>query len=396
MSPSAGSASPRPSSQRLMKLAVVGAALLVVAGGAAFYYASKGVKSATSGDAIVVTIKDGTCDPNTISIPAGRSTFTIVNNSDRALEWEILDGVMVLEERENIIPGFSQTLQAKLKAGDYEITCGLLNSPRGILHVTPSAESDAEAARPALVAYLGPLAEFQVFLVTQTNALVKATQALDDAIKAGDLEKARQSYQNARGPYKQIEPMADRFADLHNAIDPVAEYLEKREEDPGFTGFHRIEYGLYAKNSTDGLAPIAAKLVADVTALKDRVRGLRIPPEQIAKGAGRLVGQIAETKITSGEDHYAKTDLADFEANIAGVSRMMALLKPVAVQAAPTVVADIDGRIADANSALKALRGPDGFPPYDSVNADSRKALAQKMQALAEVIGKLNAAVGLE
>jgi iron uptake system component EfeO len=395
MSQSAGSASPRPSSQGLMKLAVVGAAALVVAGGVAFYYASKGAKSGNSG-AIVVTIKDGTCDPNTISVPAGRSTFTIVNSSDRALEWEILDGVMVLEERENIIPGFSQTLQAKLKAGDYKITCGLLNSPRGTLHVTPSAESDAEAARPALVSYLGPLAEFQVFLVTQTNALVKATQALDDAIKAGDLEKARESYQKARLPYKQIEPMADRFADLHNAIDPVADYLEKREEDPGFTGFHRIEYGLYAKKSTDGLAPIAAKLVADVTALKDRVRGLRIPPEQIAKGAGRLVGQIAVTKVASGEDHYAQTDLADFEANITGVSRMMALLKPVAMQAAPAVVADIDGRIADADGALKALRGPDGFPPYDSMNADSRKALAQKMQALAEAIGKFNAAVGLE
>ncbi len=56
--------------------------------------------------------------PNAITVPAGRSTFTIVNNSDRALEWEILDGVMVVEERENIVPGFSQTLQAKLKAGD--------------------------------------------------------------------------------------------------------------------------------------------------------------------------------------------------------------------------------------------------------------------------------------
>ncbi len=396
MSQSAGSTSPRPSSQRLMKFAVVGAALLVVAGGAAFYYASKGMKQGSAGGAIVVTIKDGTCDPNTITVPAGRSTFTIVNNSDRALEWEILDGVMVLEERENIIPGFSQTLQAKLKAGDYEITCGLLNSPRGTLHVTPSAESDAEAARPALVSYLGPLAEFQVFLVTQTNALVKATQALDDAIKAGDLEKAGESYQKARAPYKQIEPMADRFADLHNAIDPIADYLEKREEDPGFTGFHRIEYGLYAKKSTDGLAPVSAKLLADVTALKDRVRGLRISPEQIAKGAGRLVGQIAETKIASGEDHYAQTDLADFEANIAGISRMMALLKPVAVQAAPAVVADIDGGIADADGALKALRGPDGYPPYDTVNADDRKVLSQKMQALAEAINKLNAAVGLE
>ena len=164
MSQSAGSASPRPSSQRLMKLAVVGAALLVVAGGVAFYYASKGVKSGSSGDAIIVTIKDGACDPNAITVPAGRSTFTIVNKSDRALEWEILDGVMVLEERENIVPGFSQTLQAKLKAGDYEITCGLLNSPRGTLHVTPSAESDAEAARPALVAYLGRWPSFRCFL----------------------------------------------------------------------------------------------------------------------------------------------------------------------------------------------------------------------------------------
>lgn len=394
MTQSTGSASP--SSQRWMKLAVVGSAALVIAGGLAFYFASKGVKSGNSADTIVVTIKDGTCMPNAITVPAGRSTFTIVNNSDRALEWEILDGVMVVEERENIVPGFSQTLQAKLKAGDYEITCGLLNSPRGTLHVTPSAEADAEAAKPALVAYLGPLAEFQVFLVTQTNALVKATQGLDDAIKAGDLEKARESWQKARVPYSQIEPMAELFADLHNAINPVADYLEKREQDPGFTGFHRIEYGLYAANSLDELAPVSAKLLADVTALKDRMRGLRIPPEQIAKGAARLLVSIAETKIIAGEDRYAKTDLADIEANLAGVSRMMALLKPVAMPAAPEAVTDVDSRMADADSALKALRGPDGYPPFDNVNAESRKTLAQRVQALAEAIGKLNAAVGLE
>lgn len=396
MTDSANSTTSRPTSQKFMKLAVAGAALLVVAGGVAFYYASKGVKSGNSGNAITVTINDSACDPNVITVPAGRATFTIVNKSNRALEWEILDGVMVLEERENVVPGFSQTLQTKLKVGDYAITCGLLNNPRGTLHVVPSAESEAEAARPALVSFVGPLAEFQVFLVTQANTLVRATQALDDAIKAGDLEKARESYQKARVPYKQIEPMADLFADLHNAIDPVADYLEKREQDPGFTGFHRIEYGLYASKSLDGLAPVSSKLLADVTALKDRIRGLRIPPEQIAKGAGRLVGQIADTKITSGEDHYAQTDLADFEANIAGVARMMALLKPVAEQGAPAMVGDIDARIADADSALKALRGPDGYPSYDKIDASSRKALAQKMQVLAEVIGKFNAAVGLE
>ncbi|MDA4832745.1 cupredoxin domain-containing protein, partial [Enterobacter hormaechei] len=86
--------------------------------------------------------------------------FNIVNKSDRALEWEILDGVMVLEERENIVPGFTQTFTAKLNPGTYQITCGLLNNPRGTLTVTPSAEADAAAARPALVAFVGPLAEY--------------------------------------------------------------------------------------------------------------------------------------------------------------------------------------------------------------------------------------------
>ncbi|MRG58210.1 iron uptake system protein EfeO [Phyllobacterium sp. SYP-B3895] len=396
MSQSTGSASPRPASQKLMQFAVVGAAALVVAGGAAFYYASKNVKPGVAGDAITVTIKNGACDPNAITVAAGPSTFTIVNQSDRALEWEILDGVMVIEERENIAPGISQTLQAKLKPGDYEITCGLLNNPRGTLHVTPSAVSDAEAARPALRAYLGPLAEFQVFLVTQGNSLVKASQALDAAIKAGDLEKAKAAYQSARVPYKQIEPMADQFADLHNAIDPVADYLEKREQDPAFTGFHRIEYGLYTQKSTAGLENYSTKLLADVTALKDRIRGLRISPEQIAKGAQRLMASTAETKVAAGVDHYAQTDLSDFEANVAGVSRMMALLKPVAVTAAPQVVGDIELRLTDVSTELKALRGPDGYPSYDGVNADTRKVLSQKMQALADAIGKLNAAVGLE
>lgn len=387
---------PSAPSPKLMKLAVAGAAILAVAGAGAFYFASKNVKSAASDNAVVVTIKDGVCDPNAITVPAGRSTFKIINNSDRALEWEILDGVMVLEERENILPGFTQTMQAKLKAGDYEITCGLLSSPRGTLHVTPSAESEAEAARPPLVSFVGALAEFQVFLMSQTNNLVKATTALDAAIQSGDLDQARVLYQKARIPYKQIEPMADLFADLHNAIDPIADYLEKREQDPAFTGFHRIEYALYASNSLDGLAPVSAKLLADVTALKDRVRGLRIPPEQIAKGAARLMGSIADTKIANGEDHYSQTDLVDFEGNLAGTSRMMALLKPVAIQAAPAVVTDIETRLADANTTLAALRGADGYPSYDKVTKESRDLLAQKIRALADAIGKLNIAVGLE
>ena len=64
--------------------------------------------------------------------------------------------MLVVEERENIAPGLSQVINANLLPGDYAITCGLLSNPRGTLHVTPTAASEAAAkARPSMVAFVG-------------------------------------------------------------------------------------------------------------------------------------------------------------------------------------------------------------------------------------------------
>ena len=155
---------PKKKSSALMRTALGGSAILVIAGLGAFWYASQKAQQQApkeEGDVVTVTIEGKVCKPNEITVPAGRTTFRIVNNSDRALEWEILDGIMVVEERENIAPGFAQTMRVKLRPGDYDITCGLLSNPRGKLHVTPSADSEAEAARPSAVNFLGALAEYR-------------------------------------------------------------------------------------------------------------------------------------------------------------------------------------------------------------------------------------------
>src|SRR3546814_7613677 len=94
---------------------------------------------------------------------------------------------MVVEERENIAPGFSQNRTVKLDPGQFEITCGLLSNPRGTLLVTPSSASKAEAAQPpSLVNFIGPLAEYRVYLTLEAGALQSAVRSLADAIKAGD------------------------------------------------------------------------------------------------------------------------------------------------------------------------------------------------------------------
>ena len=47
---------------------------------------------------VKVTVTDKQCEPMTITVNAGKTQFIIQNHSQKALEWEILKGVMVVEE----------------------------------------------------------------------------------------------------------------------------------------------------------------------------------------------------------------------------------------------------------------------------------------------------------
>jgi iron uptake system component EfeO len=55
-------------------------------------------------DPVLVVVTDKGCEPEALTVAAGKTTFKIRNQSERALEWEILNGVIVVEERENILP----------------------------------------------------------------------------------------------------------------------------------------------------------------------------------------------------------------------------------------------------------------------------------------------------
>jgi iron uptake system component EfeO len=57
---------------------------------------------------VKVTVNDKQCEPMKVTVKAGKTQF-IQNHSQKALEWEILKGVMVVEERENIAPGFTRS-----------------------------------------------------------------------------------------------------------------------------------------------------------------------------------------------------------------------------------------------------------------------------------------------
>lgn len=370
---------------------IILSAVLVGASGAAFYYATqKAPKRDLSGDDVVtVTIRDKQCTPNDITVPAGFTTFKIVNQSDRALEWEILDGVMVIDERENIAPGFSQTMRVKLHPGQYEITCGLLSSPRGKLTVTPSEASKAEAARPPLTNFISALAEYQVFLHHNTEALTEQVQALANAVAAGHLKEAQAAYVTAHGTYKRLQSVAELFGDLDVKIDARATLFEKGNTDPAFTGFYRIAVGLFEQQDTKSVQAISAQLVTDVAALRQRIPTLEIWPERLAGGGSRLLRRIADNLVSDKEDPAAFW--SQLQGAYDGTYRIATLLQPLVVKSSPELDAELTTAFSNWQQALAQGLAQSGAP-----DQAAKEKLAQTVTAVSDSLAKVNPALGLE
>jgi iron uptake system component EfeO len=373
--------------------------VVMIAAGGLFYYASKmaAAKRQANHDEVLVTIHPHSCEPNALTVPAGRASFRIVNRSDRAVEWEILDGVLVIEERENIAPGLSQVINANLLPGDYTITCGLLSNPHGTLHVTPTAASDAAAkARPSMVAFVGPLSEFRVYLSSQGTALIKTVTALDQAIEAGDLSQAQALYLPARTAYQRLAPAAQRLAELDNAINARADYFEKREQDSDFSGFHRLEFALFQQRNLEGLAPVAQRLLADVTTLKQQLLAQTLPPEQLVSIVVRNLNTLGDVRAASGEEErYSHIDLNGFAGNLDAARKVVELLRPLLTKSAAELLPTIDTALNAFDTELNGFKVNDGYASYDSVSAEQRKQIADKAKALAEALDGIDPALGL-
>lgn len=384
---------------RALRWAVAGSVIVMIAAGGLFYYASQlaAAKRKVHGNEVTVTIHPHSCEPNALTVPAGFNSFRIVNASERAVEWEILDGVLVVEERENIAPGLSQVINATLAPGDYAITCGLLSNPRGTLHVTPTAASEASArARPAMVAFIGPLSEFRVYLSSQGSALTKAVDGLSQAIAAGDLAQAQALYVPAREAYQRLAPAAQRLAELDNSINARADYFEKREQDPGFIGFHRLEYGLFEQRSTQGLAPIAQQLQANTVLLKQQLLAQSLPPEQLVSIVARTLHNLADTRAGSGEEErYSHIDLNGFAANLQVTHKVVDLLRPLLTKNNADLLRTIDAASTALDAELDGLKTPQGLPTYDTVSAGQRQQISHKAKALADALDGIDPALGL-
>ncbi|KWV32799.1 iron uptake system protein EfeO [Micromonospora rifamycinica] len=371
---------------RFLALAAVGA--LAVTGVAACGGKDER-QDAEAANTVKVKATDSVCEVDVTELDAGQATFTVTNSGSKVNEFYVYAaGDRVMGEVENIAPGLSRELRVELPAGTYETACKPGMSGRGIRGALKVSGTAATVAPDA--ALTEATASYQRYVTSQTAALLTRTEEFVTAVKAGDVPKAKALYPVARTYWERIEPVAESFGDLDPKIDGREEVIEEGME---FTGFHRIEKDLWTTGDISKDGPIADRLLADVKEIVARANAEKLTPLQLANGAKALLDEVASGKITGEEERYSHTDLWDFNANLEGSKAAVAALRPALEQRAPELVAQLDKEFAAVEAALGKHRDGDGWKLHNQLGKTDLKELSDSINALAEPVSKVAAAV---
>ncbi|RYJ22011.1 ferrous iron transport periplasmic protein EfeO [Streptomyces sp. L-9-10] len=378
---------------RPVRLSVVTAAAAVAALTAVTGCAEKS-DAAKSGDgAVQVTAADDSCEVSKKEFPAGHVELAVENKGSKVTEVYLLfPDDRIVTERENIGPGTKARITAEVKAGAYEIACKPGMKGDGIRQkVTVTGGAAAAERSPEMDA---AVAAYRKYVQTQADETLPKVKVFTDAVRAGDLEAAKKAYAPSRIGWERTEPVAESFGDIDPKVDVRADGLETGQK---WTGWHRLEKELWQdkKLGPDATA-LADALDKDLADWQRRVGRAEITPTSMANGAKELLDEVAAGKVTGEEERYSHTDLVDFKANVEGARHSYDLLKPVASKNDPALVTELDKRFAALDKLLDTYRdGPDSytFTSYEKVGKAERKELSDGVNALAEPLSKLAAAV---
>ncbi|MFC0865635.1 iron uptake system protein EfeO [Sphaerimonospora cavernae] len=338
---------------------------------------------------IAVAATDTECEVATAELTAGTSTFTVTNNGSKVTEFYVYAaGDRVMGEVENIVPGLTRDMVVELPPGMYEATCKPGMTGKGIRNPLKVSGEHKPLTDDAQLAEA--VAGYKRYVKSQSDVLLVKTKEFADAVKAGDIDKAKQLYPVARTYWERIEPVAEIFGDLDPAIDARENDVAEGEE---WTGFHRIEKDLWVKKDISGDGPLADKLMADVTTIVEKANATELSPVQLANGAKELLDEVATGKITGEEDRYSHTDLWDFDANLQGSKAAIQALRPVLEERAPDLVKTLDEKFAAAEQALGRHRSGDGWQLHTELSKDDLRLLSDAINALSEPISKVAAVV---
>jgi iron uptake system EfeUOB component EfeO/EfeM len=229
--------------------------------------------------------------------------------------------------------------------------------PCGVQWLAPTGSVEKVATGCSyLLAERRELDRYRADVAGKLQALRSQVIGLSDAVRSGSLERARAAWLTAHVTWLEIgqdDGAYGAFGLLGGQIDGLAAGHRLGTSDPGFTGFHRIEFDLWTRHDlvaaaadTAILQRLLARLMRTslsnwLPATANGIANWLLRPHEVLEDALR-------DSLTADDDYGSGTDLASIAADVAATRELLSELAPQVNLLAP-------GLIARASAELTAL-----------------------------------------
>ena len=346
-------------------------------------------------DTIAVTATDTACEVGQHRARRRPATFTVTNTGSKVTEFYVYAaGDRVMGEVENIAPGLSRELHVELPAGHVRdrLQAG---------HESATASGGASRSRGDRRA-----ADRRTPKLADGGRQLPALRAEPDR-RAGrprprsssprsrpaTSAKAKALYPVARTYWERIEPVAEIFGDLDPKIDGREDV--HRAEGMEFTGFHRIEKDLWATGDISKDGPIADQLLADVAEDRGAGQGREARPRCSSPTAPRNCSTRSPPARSPARRTATRTPTCGTSPPTSRAPRPPSTrCAPCSSERDPDLV-DRARRASSPTSRRRSAqhRAGDGWKLHTELTKAQLKELADAINALAEPVSKVAAAV---
>ncbi|WEO93725.1 iron uptake transporter permease EfeU [Streptomyces sp. FXJ1.172] len=326
-----------------------------------------------------VAVSESECGKGFTAPKPGRQTFQMKNTGGKTSEVYLVDPSTnaVYGEIEGLAPGTTRDLVATVAGGTYAWRC----VPTGGKAVTSKSVTvtGGGAAKPVVPVseqdLATPLKAYKTYVGQGLATLAGQTRTLADDIRGNHLDKARTDWLTAHRTYSSLGAAYGTFEDFDKRINGRADGLPGGVDDKDFTGFHRIEYGLWHGQPATELTGPAQQLATDTAGLQKAFPGQDFDPGDLPLRAHEILENTLQFELTGDTDEGSGTNLATADANLSGTRELLTVLRPLLTTRAPKLLPTVDADLARVQKLLDAAHDGDHWTGVDKLAPADRQRL---------------------
>jgi iron uptake system EfeUOB component EfeO/EfeM len=286
----------------------------------------------SSSGADVISMNGSSCGGHWHLAHPGWHTFQLRNAGTSGAEVDLTNPAngAVYAELEAMGPGTTTSMRLNVGSGKYAFVCAYVDTSP-IIGPTITVSGHARGTTPTLPVTpndLIPVAKkYQAVTEAALKVLAAETRTLTAAVQGGNLAAAKRDWLTAHLQYETLGAAYGAFGNYDNEIDGRADPVGV--SSPKFTGFYRLEYGLWHGQPASQLKPVAQTLDQDVKALVAWWPSQEISLIDLGRRAHEVIENALEFQLTGHDDYGSGTTLATTAANITASKVLLSLLHPL-------------------------------------------------------------------